>query len=215
MLRRREPAWPDLALASGRHHAAVRQEEAGEPPQPRTRPRPPSAPQLSLHRETCRRAPCRTERSSSRLMAPNPGWQGGGGTADSKATGTAAARPTPAAQPGKGAPAKGGPGVPGAKPGMPGAAPGGKAITATGPGAGKKNGPLEALPAFKGALAATEPRARFLCCGAHDARLAPWFGAQTSRQASGKLCSSRSCACAVSPWTSARRATFGTRRSSG
>jgi hypothetical protein len=98
-------------------------------------------------------------------MAPNPGWQGGGGTADSKATGTAAARPTPAAQPAKGAPAKGGPGVPGAKPGMPGAAPGGKAITATGPGAGKKNGPLEALPAFKGALAPLNPERGFGVAG--------------------------------------------------
>jgi serine/threonine-protein phosphatase 2A regulatory subunit B' len=44
---------------------------------------------------------------------------------------------------------------------MPGAAPGGKAITATGPGAGKKNGPLEALPAFKD-VASGERQALFI-----------------------------------------------------
>ena len=57
-------------------------------------------------------------------------------------------------------------------------------------------------------------RARFWCARTKHARDGPWHCAQMSLRASGKLCSSRSSACAVSQWISARRATCGIKRSS-
>jgi len=78
---------------------------------------------------------------------------GGGSQTDNKATGDPRSKPAAsAARPGAAAaaPAKGGGAAPGAKPPGAGAAGIGMAPgSAGGKGAGKKNGPLEALPAFK------------------------------------------------------------------
>ena len=57
-------------------------------------------------------------------------------------------------------------------------------------------------------------RARFWCARTMHALDGALLCPQMSLRASGKLCSSRSSACAVSQWISARRATCGTKRSS-
>ena len=154
-----------MSAAGPQLHAAVRQEEAGELPCP-----PPHA-SGPLSSELChqsRLGACLRQRRSPQKCNPpadgrDPcGWQGGGSQTDSKATGAGVKPAASAARPGAAAapPAKGA--APGAKP--PGAgdlrtgmAPG----SAGGKAGGKKNGPLEALPAFKGAPRPLDPERGF------------------------------------------------------
>ena len=99
------------------------------------------------------------------------GWQGGGSQTDNKATSAGVKPAASAPRPGGAAapPAKAGGAAPGAKPPGAGAAGAGMALPpAGGKGIGKKNGPLEALPAFKGAPQPLDPSAVLVC--AHDAR---------------------------------------------
>ena len=152
---------------SGRQrHAAVRQEEAGELP---CRPPHASGPLCPELCHQSRLGAC--QRRSPQTCNPpadgrDPcGWQGGGSQTDNKATGDLRSKPAAsAARPGAAAaaPAKGGGAAPGAKPPGAGAAGIGMAPgSAGGKGAGKKNGPLEALPAFKGAPRPLDPERGF------------------------------------------------------
>ena len=157
----------ERARQSPAAYAAVRQEEAGEPaarPPPCTRPGP-CVPSSATRRKLAlcrRRSPPKLK---SLLTAATPcDWQGGGSQTDSKTTGAGVKPAASAAKPGAAAaaPAKGGD-LRTAKPPVAAAAPIGlKPGSATGDlRSGKKNGPLEALPAFKGALAARDTSAQF------------------------------------------------------
>jgi len=87
---------------------------------------------------------------------------GGGSASDSKATGSTPAKPqSAAAAAARPAAAKGGAAATVAPGGKAGAAPGGKVTPATGLAGQKKNGPLEALPAFKD-VASGERQALFI-----------------------------------------------------
>ena len=134
----------------------------------RTRPAP-CAPSSATRADLAPASAAPPRRAIRLLTAATLVWQGGGSQTDSKATGAGVKPAASAARPGAAAapPAKGA--APGAKP--PGAgdlrtgmAPG----SAGGKAGGKKNGPLEALPAFKGALRPLDPSAVLVCT--HETR---------------------------------------------